>query len=83
MPATRPHVLLSAAVSLDGRLDDARPERLLLSNAEDFDRVDELRAASDAILVGGNTLRRDNPGCWSTPPPAGRPGRRPASPRTR
>jgi len=57
----RPHVLLSAAVSLDGYLDDASPERLLLSNPEDFDRVDELRAASDAVLVGGNTLRRDNP----------------------
>ncbi|GAA2806734.1 hypothetical protein GCM10010441_34400 [Kitasatospora paracochleata] len=58
---TRPYVLLSAAVSLDGHLDDASPERLLLSNAEDFDRVDELRAGCDAILVGGNTLRRDNP----------------------
>ncbi|WP_354642157.1 RibD family protein [Kitasatospora camelliae] len=57
----RPYVLLSAAVSLDGYLDDASPERLLLSNPEDFDRVDELRAGCDAILVGGNTLRRDNP----------------------
>ncbi|MFD7729389.1 RibD family protein [Kitasatospora phosalacinea] len=57
----RPHVLLSAAVSLDGHLDDASPERLLLSNAEDFDRVDALRADSDAILVGGGTLRADNP----------------------
>ncbi|GAA4862945.1 hypothetical protein GCM10023235_46420 [Kitasatospora terrestris] len=57
----RPYVLLSAAVSVDGYLDDASPERLLLSGAEDFDRVDELRAGSDAILVGGNTLRRDNP----------------------
>ncbi|MEV4615734.1 RibD family protein [Kitasatospora sp. NPDC049258] len=61
MPAPRPYVLLSAAVSIDGRLDDAGPERLLLSNAEDFDRVDEERAGSDAVLVGGNTLRRDNP----------------------
>ncbi|GLW68957.1 hypothetical protein Kpho02_12560 [Kitasatospora phosalacinea] len=57
----RPHVLLSAAVSLDGHLDDASPERLLLSNAEDFDRVDALRADSDAVLVGGGTLRADNP----------------------
>ncbi|KDN83285.1 deaminase reductase [Kitasatospora cheerisanensis KCTC 2395] len=57
----RPYVLLSAAVSIDGHLDDASPDRLLLSNAEDFDRVDALRAASDAILVGGGTLRADNP----------------------
>ncbi|AUY49993.1 deaminase [Streptomyces sp. CB01881] len=61
MPGRRPFVLLSAAMSLDGHLDDASPERLLLSNPADFDRVDEERAASDAILVGGNTLRADNP----------------------
>lgn len=57
----RPHVLLSAAVSLDGCLDDIGPERLLLSGPEDFDRVDEERAASDAILVGAGTLRADRP----------------------
>ncbi|GAA1974212.1 hypothetical protein GCM10009738_59660 [Kitasatospora viridis] len=57
----RPYVTLSAAVSIDGYLDDASPERLLLSNPADFDRVDELRADSDAVLVGSTTLRRDNP----------------------
>ncbi|MGW3498772.1 dihydrofolate reductase family protein [Streptomyces sp. NPDC001020] len=56
-----PYVLLSAAVSLDGYLDDTGPERLLLSGPEDFDRVDEVRAGSDAILVGAGTLRTDNP----------------------
>lgn len=60
-PAPRPYVVLSAAMSLDGYLDDASPERLLLSGPADFDRVDEERAAADAILVGGNTLRADNP----------------------
>nr|WP_051950695.1 dihydrofolate reductase family protein [Actinacidiphila yeochonensis] len=60
-PGGRPYVLLSAAVSLDGRLDDASPERLLLSGPEDFARVDEVRAGSDAILVGASTLRKDNP----------------------
>jgi 5-amino-6-(5-phosphoribosylamino)uracil reductase len=57
----RPYVLLSAAVSLDGYLDDASATRLLLSNDEDFDRVDEVRAGVDAILVGANTVRTDNP----------------------
>ncbi|MTE11944.1 RibD family protein [Nocardia aurantiaca] len=57
----RPHVMLSVAVSIDGYIDDAGPERLLLSNAADFDRVDALRADSDAILIGAETLRRDNP----------------------
>lgn len=57
----RPHVLLSVAVSLDGYIDDATPERLLLSNAADFDRVDEVRASVDAILIGAQTMRADNP----------------------
>ncbi|MER5477512.1 dihydrofolate reductase family protein [Streptomyces sp. NPDC002734] len=56
-----PYVLLSAAVSLDGCLDDTGPERLLLSGPEDFDRVDAVRAASDAILIGAGTLRADDP----------------------
>ncbi|MCX4455178.1 dihydrofolate reductase family protein [Streptomyces sp. NBC_01340] len=56
-----PYVLLSAAVSLDGFLDDTGPERLLLSGPADFDRVDEVRAASDAILIGAGTIRADNP----------------------
>ncbi|MFC9893228.1 RibD family protein [Nocardia sp. NPDC127579] len=57
----RPRVVLSVAVSLDGYIDDAGPERLKLSDAADFDRVDQVRADSDAILVGAQTLRRDNP----------------------
>ncbi|MFF8096419.1 dihydrofolate reductase family protein [Streptomyces sp. NPDC016675] len=56
-----PYVLLSAAVSLDGCLDDTGPERLLLSSPADFDRVDEVRASVDAILVGAGTIRADNP----------------------
>ncbi|MFB8009705.1 RibD family protein [Nocardia sp. NPDC056000] len=59
--ADRPHVLLSVAVSIDGYIDDAGPDRLLLSNAADFDRVDALRAESDAILIGAGTLRSDDP----------------------
>ncbi|GII91787.1 RibD family protein [Sinosporangium siamense] len=58
---TRPYVLLSCAMSLDGRIDDTSPDRLMLSNEEDFDRVDAVRASCDAILVGAGTLRRDNP----------------------
>lgn len=57
----RPYVLLSVAMSVDGYLDDMGDARLTLSNAEDFDRVDEVRASVDAILVGANTIRRDDP----------------------
>ncbi|MGW1001422.1 dihydrofolate reductase family protein [Streptomyces sp. NPDC002520] len=56
-----PYVLLSAAVSLDGYLDDTGPDRLLLSGPADFDRVDEVRASVDAILIGAGTIRADNP----------------------
>lgn len=54
-------MVLSAAMSLDGYLDNTSPERLLLSNDADFDRVDSERALSDAILVGATTIRADNP----------------------
>ncbi len=57
----RPFVVLSAAMSADGYIDDASAARLVLSGAEDLDLVDELRAASDAILVGAQTIRADNP----------------------
>jgi len=56
-----PDVLVSAAVSLDGYLDDPRGGRLLLSSEEDFDAVDALRAAADAVLIGAGTARRDDP----------------------
>ncbi|OLL74340.1 5-amino-6-(5-phosphoribosylamino)uracil reductase [Pseudonocardia sp. Ae168_Ps1] len=57
----RPHVLLSVATSIDGYIDDLGADRLLLSNAADFDRVDSVRAGSDAILIGAGTIRADNP----------------------
>ncbi|MGP4023298.1 RibD family protein [Actinomadura sp. 3N407] len=57
----RPYVLLSCAMSADGYIDDATPERLRLSSPADFDRVDAVRAGCDAILVGAGTVRADDP----------------------
>ncbi|PSK63422.1 2,5-diamino-6-ribosylamino-4(3H)-pyrimidinone 5'-phosphate reductase [Micromonospora sp. MH33] len=57
----RPYVLLSCAMSIDGYIDDATAERLLLSNDADLDRIDAVRAAADAIMVGAATVRRDDP----------------------
>jgi 5-amino-6-(5-phosphoribosylamino)uracil reductase len=57
----RPYTILSCSVSLDGYLDDAAPRRLVLSNEADLERVDALRAESDAIMVGAATIRKDNP----------------------
>lgn len=54
-------VTLSAAMSVDGYLDQAGPNRLVLSSAEDLAAVDRLRAEQDAILIGAGTLRADNP----------------------
>lgn len=59
--AQRPYVLLKVATSIDGCIDDTSPDRLLLSNPADFDRVDQVRAESDAILIGASTIRADNP----------------------
>lgn len=52
---------MSCAISVDGYLDDATPNRLMLSGPEDLDEVDALRAGADAILVGAGTIRKDNP----------------------
>ncbi|MCU1557583.1 MAG: deaminase [Microbacteriaceae bacterium] len=57
----KPYVTLSSATSLDGYLDTADPPRLTLSNDADLDRIDDVRARNDAILVGARTVRRDNP----------------------
>ena len=48
-------------MSIDGYLDGVTEERLALSNDADFDRVDAVRASSDAILVGAATIRNDDP----------------------
>jgi len=57
----RPYILLSCAMSLDGYIDDRAGQPLRLSSDADADRVDELRASCDAILVGATTIRADDP----------------------
>lgn len=54
-------VIVSAAMSVDGFLDDESPHRLILSSNEDFDAVNARRAQCDAIMVGAGTIRSDNP----------------------
>lgn len=57
----RPYVLVKCAASLDGYIDDNSSERLILSDEDDFNRVDIERAKCDAILIGAETVRKDNP----------------------
>lgn len=52
---------LSCAVSADGYLDDNSPDRAILSSPEDLEAVLALRARMDMIVIGAETLRRDNP----------------------
>ena len=59
--ADRPYTVLSCGMSIDGYLGGPTEQRMLLSNEADFDRVDEVRASCDAILVGAVTLRHDDP----------------------
>ncbi len=52
---------LSVALSGDNCMDDNTPQRLVLSTSGDWAEVYRLRGECDAILIGGETLRRDNP----------------------
>ncbi len=54
-------ITLSCALSADGFLGDSTDRRLILSTPEDWAEVYRLRAAHDAILVGAETVRRDDP----------------------
>ena len=54
-------ITLSCCVSADGYLDSTEPDRAVLSSPEDLEAVLRLRARSDMIVVGAETLRRDNP----------------------
>jgi 5-amino-6-(5-phosphoribosylamino)uracil reductase len=48
-------------MSMDGFLAAGDRHPLMLSNSADLDRVDEVRAGCDAILVGAETIRADDP----------------------
>src|SRR6478672_6760876 len=56
-----PWVIAKVAQSLDGRITRPPDEPPWLSNQRSRRLVHYLRASSDAILVGAETVRRDNP----------------------
>ncbi len=57
----RPFVVLNAAVTADGKTDTVARQGAVISSARDLERVDRLRAESDAVMVGGHTLLGDDP----------------------
>ncbi len=56
----RPHVIFSAAITLDGKLATRTGDSKLSSKA-DKNRVHKLRSKVDAILIGKNTAKIDDP----------------------
>jgi 2,5-diamino-6-(ribosylamino)-4(3H)-pyrimidinone 5'-phosphate reductase len=57
----RPFVFINAAMSADGKISTVERLQTRISGREDRDRVDALKAGSDAIMVGIGTVLADNP----------------------
>ena len=60
MEKSNPYVILSAAISIDGKISTIAGDSKL-SSKEDHTRLHKLRSKVDAILIGKNTLLHDDP----------------------
>ena len=60
MEKSNPYIILSAAISIDGKIS-TRTGDSKLSSKEDIIRLHKLRSKVDAILIGKNTLLQDDP----------------------
>ncbi|MGV7226522.1 MAG: 2,5-diamino-6-(ribosylamino)-4(3H)-pyrimidinone 5'-phosphate reductase [Nitrosopumilus sp.] len=60
MENSRPYTILSAAISIDGKIA-TRTGNSKLSSPEDFLRLHKLRSKVDGIIVGKNTVMKDDP----------------------
>lgn len=60
MEKSKPYVILSAAISIDGKIATRTKDSKLSSN-QDYIRLHKLRSKVDGILVGKNTVMHDNP----------------------
>jgi 2,5-diamino-6-(ribosylamino)-4(3H)-pyrimidinone 5'-phosphate reductase len=56
-----PYVFINIAMTADGKIDTFERRGAAISSRRDKDRVDELRAGADAVLVGGKTLLEESP----------------------
>jgi len=55
------HVVVNAAMSVDGKLSTRRREQITISGRDDFERVDRIRTAVDGVMVGIGTVLADDP----------------------
>src|SRR5687767_2161725 len=57
----RPFVFINVAMTADGKIDTFERKGAAISSGRDKERVDRLRAESDAVMVGGRTLLDEDP----------------------
>ena len=57
----RPYVVVNVAMSADGKLSTRERRQIKISGTQDFNRVDRLKAGSDAVMVGIGTVLADDP----------------------
>jgi 2,5-diamino-6-(ribosylamino)-4(3H)-pyrimidinone 5'-phosphate reductase len=57
----RPFTFINVAVTADGKIDTFERRGAAISSPQDKQRVDRLRADSDAVMVGGRTLLGEDP----------------------
>ena len=65
----RPFVYLKMAMSLDGKIALPDGSSKWITGAESRQQVQRLRQLAGAIMVGGKTVRQDNPGLQVVEPP--------------
>jgi len=57
----RPYLFINVAMTADGKIDTVARKGAAISSQRDKERVDRLRAESDAVMVGGKTLLQEDP----------------------
>jgi 2,5-diamino-6-(ribosylamino)-4(3H)-pyrimidinone 5'-phosphate reductase len=57
----RPYTFINVAMTADGKIDTFERRGSAISSRRDKERVDQLRALADGILVGGRTLLDEQP----------------------
>jgi 2,5-diamino-6-(ribosylamino)-4(3H)-pyrimidinone 5'-phosphate reductase len=57
----RPFVFINVAMTADGKIDTFKRKGAAISSQRDKERVDQLRAGADAVMVGGKTLLDEDP----------------------